>query len=366
VKRATSSERIRKQAAVGRNLFQHDELVAAVCKYFCRGMPVAEIIDEVRQKLKITLKREEPYRLIAFAAQRGWLRFQAPFAHELAAQIQERFPRLADVRVVRTGVSDDISYNVAAMLLKEVCGLSRSRSSKSEVHIGFAGGVALRKSARIFSEMLKEPRADLPRKIVFHAMVAGFNMQDPSTDPNGFFTYFASEPALQVKTSFLGLLAPGIVKTSEIDKLRSIEYIRDAYERAREIDIIITSAGGHWQEGHSGLRNLYSLWAPQSLEQLNKAGCIGDMMWRPLGRDGPLSIRTDMRTVTLLELGELPDFIKQGKKVVLLLGPCGDCGGSKEEVLSAIVNYRQPLITHLVADSRSARALLGQTHAASN
>ena len=100
VKRACSSERIKKQAAVDRNLFLHDELVAAVCKYFCSGMPVAEIRDEVERKLGIVLNREEPYRLIAFAAQRGWLRFQAPLSHEVADQIKERFPKLTNVVIV--------------------------------------------------------------------------------------------------------------------------------------------------------------------------------------------------------------------------------------------------------------------------
>ncbi|MBN1569404.1 MAG: hypothetical protein JXA73_16280 [Acidobacteria bacterium] len=358
-KRASSSERIKKQAVVRKNLFLRDELVAAVCKYFCRGFTVAEIIDEVKRNVGVPLNREEPYRLIAFAAQKGWLRFQAPLSYDAADQIRERFPYLADVRVVRTGVSDDISFHVASVLMDEVCSLSRSRPSHSEVHIGFAGGVALRKTARIFSEMLKEPKEDLPKKIVFHAMVAGFNMEDPSTEPNGFFTYFAGEPALQVKTSFLGLLAPGIVKTAEMEKLKSIEYIRDAYERAKEIDIVVTAAGGHWQQGHSGLRSLYKQWASRSLDQLNKAGCIGDMMWRPLGKDGPLDIKTEMQTVTLMDLRDLPDFIKQKKKVLLLLGPCGDCGGPKEEVLKAILNYERRLITHLVVDSRSARGLLG-------
>lgn len=321
---------------------------------------MTEIRDTVKQRLGIFLNREEPYRLLAFAAKREWLRFQAPLSHEVADKIQDRFPKLSDVRVVRTGVSDDISHHVAAMLMDEICSPNQLRSANSEVHIGFAGGVALRKTARKFSQMLKEPREGLPRKIVFHAMVAGFNMQDPSTDPNGFFAYFAGEPSLQVKTSFIGLLAPGIVRPSEIDKLRSIEYIRDAYERVKEIDIIVTSAGGHWQEGHSGLRHLYSLWAPQSLEQLNRAGCIGDMMWRPLGVGGPLEVRTKMRTVTLMELNDLPRFIQQKKKVLLLLGPCGNCGGPKDEVLKAILSYRQRLITHLVVDSRSARGLLGE------
>lgn len=357
-KKASSSERIKKQAVVRKNVFMRDELVAAVCKYFCRGCTVAEIVDEVKQNLGITLKREDPYRLISFAARRNWLRFQAPLSYETADQIKNRFPHLTDVRVVRTGVSDDISFHVASLLMEEVCSLGRTRSPSSEVHIGFAGGVALRKTARIFSEMLKEPKEDLPNKIVFHAMVAGFNMEDPSTEPNGFFTYFAGEPSLKDRVRFLGLLAPGIVKPAEMEKLKSIEYIRDAYERAKEIDIVVTAAGGHWQQGHSGLRNLYSLWASRSLEQLNKAGCIGDMMWRPLGKEGPLDVKTDMQTVTLMGLQDLPEFIKQKKKVLLLLGPCGDCGGPKEDVLKAILNHKQRLITHLVVDSRSARGLI--------
>jgi hypothetical protein len=91
VKRAGTRERIKRQAARDRSLILHDELVAAVCKYICRGLPVAEIRDEVRSKLGISLNREEPYRLIAFAAQRGWLRFQAPLGYEIAEQIKNHF-----------------------------------------------------------------------------------------------------------------------------------------------------------------------------------------------------------------------------------------------------------------------------------
>jgi len=358
VKTASSSERIRRQAAKGHAAFTREELVAAVCKYFCRGLPVAEIIHEVRSKLGIELSREEPYRIVAFAAQKGWIRFQAPIAHELSDRIDVLYPWLSGIRVVSTGVSDDISYHVAEMLMEQVCALVRTRSADADVHIGFAGGKALRKSARHFMEMLREPREYLPRRIVFHAMVAGFNVQDPSTDPNGFFTYFAGEPPLQVQTSFVGLLAPGIVRTGEIEKLRSIRYIRDAYDRAKEIDIIVTSAGGHWQEGHSGLCSIYKETSPLSLRQLKEAGCIGDMMWRPLSRTGPIKKSTEMTTVTLMELTELPALIKQRKQVLLLVGPCGNCGGPKDEVLKAILNQKQKSITHLVVDSRSARGLL--------
>ena len=67
-----------------------------------------------------------------------------------------------------------------------------------------------------------------------------------------------------------------------------------------------------------------------------------------------------MRAVTLMELSDLPDFIKRGKQVLLLVGPCGQCGGPKEEVLESVLTHKRKLITHLVVDSRSARGLFEQ------
>jgi hypothetical protein len=75
------------------------------------------------------------------------------------------------------------------------------------------------------------------------------------------------------------------------------------------------------------------------------------MMWLLIGKDGPLEIVTEKRTVTLMELRDLAGFIKKRKKVILLVGPCGNCGRSKEAVLNAILNYKHRLITHLAVDS---------------
>ena len=356
-KTPTDREKIRRQAAENPEEFSNDELIAAVCKYFCRGMTPAEIRKAVLEKLGISLTREQPYRLLSTAGQRNLLSFKAPLATELENQIARDCGWLKDVRVVRTAVSDDVSYRVAETLLDHVCALSKTRSADKAVHIGFAGGKALRKTAKIFSEMLREPRMDLPQTIIFHAIVAGFQVMDPSTDPNGFFNYFAGEMDLQVQAEFIGLPAPVIVKSGEIGKLRTISYLSEAFDSVKDIDIIVTSAGGHWQQGHSSFFSLLSKASPQTVEQLTKAGCIGDLMWRPLGKEGPLKVDTDMRTVTLIEPSALPEFIKRGKSVILLLGPCGTCGRPKDDVLGAILAKRN-LITHLVVDSRSARAYL--------
>jgi hypothetical protein len=351
-------EKARKTVHREWNGYSQDEVMAAVCKYFCQGHTPADITRLLQENLHISLTREEPYRLLSRAAAKGHLRFHAPLDYELAEQIQSEFPWLKSVTVVRTGVSDDVSYHVARKLLELVRSFSAGRGPQDEVHLGFAGGSALRKAARRFAEALRESNHDLPARIVFHAMVAGFIFKETPSDPNSFFGYFTGEPALRVKTSFVGLHAPGLVPTDRVADLLSFDYVHQAYDRASEIDIIVTSAGGHWQAGHSLLFDMYRTSSPTSLRQLNDAGCLGDMMWRPFGPSGPLEFPTDVRTMTLLDLSQLPGLIQAGKEVLLALGPCGQCGGAKTDILRAILCFQQRLITHLVVDSRSAAGLV--------
>ena len=360
-KKTSSRERISYQAAQEPEYFQHDELVSAVCNFHCKGLTVSEIRKAVKEKLSVDLRREVPYRLISFAAQRGWLKFEAPLSFEIGERISKQYKQIKNVQVVRTAMSDDTAFHVAKMLMDYVCDLSQKRDKDSEIHIGFAGGKALRRTAYHFSEMLKEPRKNLPKRIVFHAIVAGFSITDPSTDPNGFFAYFAGDSALRVQTGFIGLPAPGVIKSTEMDKLRTNPFMREVFDSANKIDIIVTSAGGHWEQGHSSLYRMLSKASRDTVEQLKREGCIGDLMWRPLGKNGPIDIRTDMRAVTLMEIGDLQKFIRRDKTraVLLFLGPCGDCSGPKGDVLKAILS--QKLITHLVVDSRSARELQAAT-----
>lgn len=334
-----------------------DEVLSAVCKYFTRGHSPAEIVNLVKASHKVTLTREDPYRLVSYASQRGWLAFHAPVDYELTERFKEQYSWLDKVVVVRTSVADDISYHVAAVLRDLMLEMCRG---KKEFHLGLTGGNTLRKASRHFATMLKEPHEDLPENLVLHAMVGGFTYKEnfKPTDANSFFSYFAGEPGIKVNTSFVGLHAPGIVPPKLIEQLKALHYIKAAYERVDQIQVILTSAGGHWRRKHSIMYDLFQQWSPNSLESLNDANVIGDIMWRPLNEDGPVDVQTEMRAMTLVELGDLPRMIKAGKKVILHLGPCGNCGGPKTEVLSAILHSRQQLITHLVCDSRSAKGLL--------
>ena len=357
-KKPITREKLRQAVPRDWGDLSHDEVVAAVCKYICRGCTVNDVRAEVTAKLGITLSREDPYRLLSYAGSRGWLQFRAPMAFDLADKLQEAYPWLEKVAVLRTAVSDDISYHTARMLLDLVRQLRHKHPGDKTVRVGFAGGTALRKTARHFAAMLREPQEDLPHTIIFHAMVAGFDSKDTTAEPNAFFAYFVDEPELQVRTGFVGLHAPGLVRTASMHMLRALDHVRESYESVESLDIIVTSAGGHWRQGHSALHDMYAKSSPKSLAVLNKAGCVGDMMWRPLGPAGPLEMRTEIRTMTLMELSQLPDFIGRGGKVLLLLGPCGatGCGGPKADVLRAILRGGRN-VTHICVDSRSAKAV---------
>ena len=326
------------------------EVLSAVCKHFCKGRTASEIVKAMRAEGVEDIRREDPYQFISYAASRGWIRFVAPHEHSLREQIKKRCGWLKDVEVVHSAVFEDVAYHGAAMLIEM---LQQYRLSKKEVHIGFAGGHAMRKLAWAFAQLLREPTDGLPETVMFHSMVAGFDVYDPTTDPNAFFTYFLPDPAMQVKTGFVGLHAPAVVRTKQFAELRELEGIEECYAASKDLDIVVTSAS-IWTDQHCLLRK-YMDKSKKSLVALKDAKCIGDMLWRPLARGGPIEIETEIRAMTLMELGDLPAFVAAGKQVLLALGPCSGCGMPKGEILDAVLGMKPPLITHLVVDSLSAR-----------
>lgn len=346
----SAGRRVRRLAGGGE--LDHTEILSIICRYFCKGYTASQIVATLKKK-NLELRREDPYQYIAYAASRGWMRFVAPHEHALQEKIRHRFGWLQNVEVVHTSVFEDVAYHGASMLIGV---LQQLAPSHPEVHIGFAGGHAMRKLAWTFAQFLREPIDGLPRAVVFHAMVAGFDVLDPTTDPNAFFTYFHDDPAIQVETRFVGLHAPAVVKAGQFEELKDLDGIRECYACKDEIDVIVTSASS-WPDEHGMLRG-YTGKSPKSERALKAAGCVGDMLWRPLSRKGPIEIETEIRAMTLMELSELPAFIASGKRVLLALGPCVRCDTPKAEVLEAVLNTKPPLITHLVVDSRSARPCL--------
>lgn len=332
-------------------LFDRPEVMSAVLRFHCKGYTVSKIIKAVAEKYpEIELNRADPYAIVREAARRGWLQFRPPQNLALAEELRRTNPWLNSVNVVRTTVSRDVALHAADALVR-LLKCYRRADDRQEVHVGFAGGHSVRALARAFADLLSKPEQGLPETIVFHSMAAGFDPTDPTTDPNTFFTYFLNEPVLQIKPKFMGLNAPSIVKDGDIRRLRELADIKAAFAGMNKIDIIVTS-GTEWSDPHSALLKRMQT-STASMEVLAKAGCIGDILWRPLADDGPIEQPTEIRALTLIELSQLTGFIRRGKHVLLMLGPCGGCSQPKGRLLGSILDQRNPLITDLVVDTRT-------------
>jgi DNA-binding transcriptional regulator LsrR (DeoR family) len=334
------------------------EKIAAVCRYFCQGHTVREIQD-LMQGTFGRMRREEPYTLLSYAASRGWLEFRAPHHLEYAQTLRDRYSWLKDVDVVRTPMIEDVAQRAARMLLrivKQKTAQKERQNSKEPgvIRIGFSGGVALSHLASAFADLLCRPSAGLPQTIVFHSIVAGLSPTDPSTDPNALFTYFNHRPLMQVDVEFLGLHAPAIVRTEDLDKFLQQHEIRLASRWAKELDIIVTS-GSDWSDDDSLLARQMRKWDQPGFDELKSLGVEGDVMWRPLGRNGPIVDHTELRALTMKELGALRDFIdKKNGEVLLMMGPCAGCDRHKGRITKIILDLPESIISHLVVDSRSA------------
>ncbi len=222
-------------------------------------------------------------------------------------------------------------------------------------HVGFSGGVSMRTLAARAAQLLREPIDHLPKEIVFHAMVAGFDVTAPTTDPNAFFTYFVRDPAMKVETSFVGLHAPALVAPRLLKELRRQPGIKEAYQRKHEINVIVTGASCLHDE-HSALRRRLEV-AGEPMDALEKTGWAGDILWEPIGLDGPIELKSELRPMTLLSLSEVSKKVADNTHVILVAGPCSICHTPKTEIVRVVLEQEQRLITHLACDSRCGREL---------
>jgi len=337
--------------------YTEEELDSLVCSHVGEGHPPAEIATMLWERYGIKIPREKPYQILGSAALRKQFIYEPSLEHVMADRIHyER--HLQEVRVVHTALFQDVGYRAAETLLELVIQHAKRNRGKDCVHIGWPGGYSMHKMARYFADRLRRPIPGMPKSICLHALVGGADPKDPTTDPNAFFTYFLEDPVTRDYVSFWLLHAPAIVQARQFKALKKWPGIVEAYQAARDLDIIVTSAS-QWADQDSMLFK-YMKHYPTSIQTLESARCVGDLMWRPVGRDGPIELETDIRSMTLVELSELPGFIARGGSVLLAIGPCGGCRRPKGHILRTILNLKEPLVTHLVVDTRSAREMLSE------
>lgn len=372
---------------------ESDELVFAVCSRFLDqlgmqfGPPksggadsekrggAAAIAEWLRQTYgRADLTRERVYPLFWEAARRNFLLLQPPREFDLARRIAERYgidrrgqdsEAVQVVNVRGSAASTHVASAGADLLLsliKRVGHKKRHRSaSDSSVHIGMGGGfsammVAKRLAERIYSDLTCPP-------LVLHALSGGgFLIDEPKKSPISYFAFFDD---VLVDVKFVALFSATVVPSGQYDQVVSNPGVHESFQRAEEIDIVVTSFA---EAGHRhGLLNQYLNHLIEmgelrsgDLDRMKAAGWIGDVQFRPYAPSGPILEECPVKAVTLFELQDLVARAqREDKYVVLLAGPCGECAESKTRaLLPLLTESKLRLWTHLVTDVQTASELL--------
>ncbi|MHC4404348.1 MAG: sugar-binding domain-containing protein, partial [Planctomycetota bacterium] len=301
------------------------------------------------------------------AARRDFLLLRPPREQYLAEQLAERYrldrgpgSRHA-IQVVNARGRDAVRHVTSAGADLVYSLIHEVGKRKKRVHIGLGGGfstmmVAKRLAAHVYSDLACPP-------LVLHALSAGaFLIDMPHKAPVTYFSYFdGALPEIEA----VALFSETVVSEGEYERVKQNPGVRNSLERASEIDVVVTSlASAHDEHGMLG-QYLEALMREGGLEEgavdkMRAAGWIGDVQFRPYSPEGPITEECPVRAVTLFELPDLVSRVQNDQKyVVLLAGPCGECGRPKADALKPLLtNPKLRLWTHLVSDVDTASKLL--------
>lgn len=373
---------------------ESDELIFSVCDRFLRQLgsqfessgnggdkerkgaaaAVAEWLKEHYGRDDLT--RERIYPLFWEAVHRNFLFLQAPREKRLAERLAERYeltPKEDDavIQVVNANAEDaarHVTSATADLVLDLVDRVIEQRKAEAKpgeppasVHIGMGAGFATMMVAKRLAERVRSD-LDCP-PLVLHALSAGgFLVNEPQKAPITYFSYFEDTFP---KVEYVALFTETVVSLKEdYERVKRGPGVRRSFDRRNEIDIIVTSlAAAHHEHGLlvKFLSHLIEeeVLKADVLDQMYAAGWKGDVQFRPYTESGALIDECPVRAVTLFELDELVELARtDGKYVVLLAGPCGECGEPKVDALRPLVaNPSLRLWTHLVTDVQTAQAL---------
>ena len=338
-----------------------------VCHEFLSGISAQGVADNLNERLKkegielpAQVNRQQVYALVSDARKRGFFVLRPPLEAVLNRRVADVYGldaeniEVVDAEGPSTGdfVADRAAKR-AMRLIKEVGAAKQSTSDNQRVHLGLGAGYTTMNIARHLAHELRA-EDDLP-DLVLHALTSGFRVEQPQTAPVSFFGSFGN---LRIKVGYVGLFARPVVKrehyAGEIDQPGAVE----AFKRRHEIDIVITSLASA-QDEHGDL-NMFLRKQPEDIQQLRDDGWVGDVMYRPYSETGPLTREASIRALTLFELIELIDLVKQPNKYVLLVsGPCGHCGMNRSGALRPLLSSAQLKVwSHIIMDRGTAQDLV--------
>ncbi len=366
---------------------ESNELIFAICDRFLsqhsqpenaqqRGAAAA-IAEWLRtEKNRSDFNRERIYPLFREACRRGFLLLQAPTEQELERRLLDHFhldekrDTISVVNVSGDTAAKHVTATAADKIVDLIFRVAKEKKEKfphdpekQAVHIGMGAGYAAMLVAKRLAQKIHS--GDEVPQLVLHAISAGgFLPNEPHKSPSTYFTYF--DPSI-TNIKFVALFSATVINNDEHKSLQDNPSIRFCFDQKDDIDIVVTSLAAADHE--HGLLVQYlthlvdqGLMEPDLLKNMREAGWVGDVQFRPYSEEGPLPNACPVRAVTLFELEELVEMARskdRNRYVVLVAGPCGECGATKKRALKPLLaNEKLRLWTHLVTDVRTARELL--------
>lgn len=344
-------------------------LLYEVCERFLKGEKVQAIADHLNHELKTKdtpeeITREQVYRLLDVARDARYFWLRPPLEEHLRQRLADRY-RLDGRRIAVVPVRGTFTLNQVALeaawltldLIKDVAGHKASEAPRGRapdpVHLGLGAGFSTRAVVQHLVGLLRtEERCPA---LAIHALSAGFPGEQPSVAPVAFFGLFDT---LDLGVRYVGLFAPPMVRTRDYPAIKEDPGIKEAFDAASQIDIVISSLASAADE--HGTLNAYLRQAPRDAALLRRAGWIGDLHYRPYSSTDPLLVNTERRAVTLFELADLAALASAPHRhVVVLSAPCGRCGRTREDAVRPLLEAPALRVwTKLILDVTTAERLL--------
>jgi DNA-binding transcriptional regulator LsrR (DeoR family) len=336
------------------------EMVIAVCNRFLAGERFAKIREGVNKDYGQKFSREDMYPLIHEAVRRNYFLFIPPAQEGVGKRIAEMFGQSEDrIHVVnaRGEASRDMVSSCAAKLMLKL--IRQIGEHKQPVRIGLGGGGTIMRVSQFLASGLRSA-VGLPT-LGLHALSSGFDVRRPQSAPVSFFGYFNE---VATKIEYVGFFGPALAGNSgDYTRIRNQAGVRESFEFADEMDIVITSLASADDE-HGELNQLLDTVETQDkkgIRELRKVERVGDILYRPFTETGPVQhTSTKARAISLFEIRDLVEMSKKvHKHVVLVAGSCGICHKPKGRALRPLLERpKMKVWTHIVTNMDTAQQLL--------
>ncbi|NIA14725.1 MAG: hypothetical protein GWP08_11650 [Nitrospiraceae bacterium] len=338
-----------------------DPYIFFVCEKFLENEGATQIAKWLRDQGFTTVTRERIYSLIREGKDLGYIRLCPPEEMALNRRLAAVFPQAAaDISVLN--VQDEpgaVNHLTMAGAEKALVLVKELGNRKDMVHIGLGAGGTTERFARHFASLLRSQTQSQVPKLVLHALSSGFAPRHPITAPVAFFSYFM---ALNLDIDYMGMFSEPVVPWNQYEAVKTRTGVREAFEAAEDIDIIVSSLSSRDDEHGLFINFLESneTEAPRARGILEEAGWCGDVQWRPYSNKGPIMEDIGARHVTLFELEDLVRLSRTpDKHVILISGRCVQCNTPKNTALLPLMREESlRVFNHLITDITTATQLL--------